>query len=112
MVGWFIVHPRKAFDPPVDRDFGLLFQNFFIDAEPDRRRFVAMDWNWHTINGRSGPYATPLVVKHGERVRVRIMDFSPDAASSDPSARPHVLGHGARGRADARSRPGCRAIPS
>ena len=36
-----------------------------------------MDWNWHTINGRSGPFTTPLVCKHGERVRVRIMDFSP-----------------------------------
>jgi hypothetical protein len=36
-----------------------------------------MDWNWHTINGRSGPWATPLVVKHGERVRIRIMNFSP-----------------------------------
>ena len=36
-----------------------------------------MDWNWHTINGRSGPYSTPMVVKHGERVRVRLLDFSP-----------------------------------
>jgi hypothetical protein len=36
-----------------------------------------MDWNWHTINGRSGPHTTPLVVKHGERVRIRIMNFSP-----------------------------------
>ena len=36
-----------------------------------------MDWNWHTINGRSGPYTTPLVVKHGERVRIRLMNFAP-----------------------------------
>lgn len=76
MVGWIIVHPKKAWSPPVDRDFGLIFQNFFIDATrtvPDSWR---MDWNWHTINGRSGPYTTPLVVKHGERVRIRIMNFS------------------------------------
>jgi len=36
-----------------------------------------MEWNWHTINGRSGPCTTPMVVRHGERVRIRIMDFSP-----------------------------------
>ncbi len=77
MVGWFIVHPRKVFDPPVDRDFGLLFQNFHINANQTVSNSWAMDWNWHTINGRSGPFTTPLVVKHGERVRVRIMDFSP-----------------------------------
>ncbi len=77
MVGWFIVHPRKVFDPPVDRDFGLLFQNFHIDPNQSISDSWKMDWNWHTINGRSGPLTTPLVVKHGERVRIRILNFSP-----------------------------------
>jgi len=77
MVGWFIVHPKKVFDPPVDRDFGLIFQNFHIMPNQTISDSWAMDWNWHTINGRSGPFTTPLVVKHGERVRVRILDFSP-----------------------------------
>ncbi|WP_315853009.1 multicopper oxidase domain-containing protein [Candidatus Laterigemmans baculatus] len=31
MVGFFIIHPAVAHDPPVDRDFLLLFQNFRID---------------------------------------------------------------------------------
>ncbi|MAT14384.1 MAG: copper oxidase [Planctomyces sp.] len=77
MVGWFIVHPRKVFDPPVDRDFGLLFQNFNIPPTHTVSNSWAMDWNWHTINGRSGPFTTPLVAKHGERVRIRLLDFSP-----------------------------------
>lgn len=77
MVGWFIVHPKKVFDPPVDRDFGLLFQNFHIKPNQTVSNSWSMDWNWHTINGRSGPYTTPVVVKHGERVRIRLMDFSP-----------------------------------
>ncbi len=77
MVGWFIVHPKKVFDPPVDRDFGLLFQNFHIKANQTISNSWSMDWNWHTINGRSGPFTTPLVVKHGERVRIRLLDFSP-----------------------------------
>jgi FtsP/CotA-like multicopper oxidase with cupredoxin domain len=77
MVGGFVIHPKVAFDPPVDRDFYLIFQNFHIDPNQSIPDSMAMDWNWHTINGRSGPFTTPLVVKHGERVRVRIMDFSP-----------------------------------
>ncbi|KAA0131571.1 copper oxidase [Gimesia chilikensis] len=77
MVGWFIVHPQKVWDPPVDRDFGVIFQNFRIDPMQTVVNSWSMDWNWHTINGRSGPYATPLVCKHGERVRVRLLDFSP-----------------------------------
>jgi len=77
MVGLFIVHPQIAYDPPVDRDFALIFQNFFIPPNADTADSMAMDWNWHTINGRSGPYTTPMVCKHGERVRMRLLDFSP-----------------------------------
>ena len=76
-VGWFIIHPKKVWDPPVDRDFGLIFQNFRIDPMTTVVDSWGMDFNWHTINGRSGPYTTPLVCKHGERVRIRVMDFSP-----------------------------------
>ncbi len=77
MVGLFIVHPQIAYDPPVDRDFALIFQNFFIPPNAETADSMAMDWNWHTINGRSGPYTTPMVCKHGERVRVRLVSFSP-----------------------------------
>ncbi len=77
MVGLFIIHPRIAYDPPVDRDFALVFQNFLIPPNATTADSMAMDWNWHTINGRSGPYTTPMVCKHGERVRVRLVNFSP-----------------------------------
>lgn len=77
MVGFFIIHPRIAYDPPVDRDFGLIFQNFFIPPNAMTPDSMAIDWNWHTINGRSGPYTTPLVCRHGERIRIRLLDFSP-----------------------------------
>lgn len=77
MVGYFIIHPARAFDPPVDRDIGLIFQNYFIPPNQTVPNTMAMEWNWHTINGRSGPYSTPIVVRHGDRVRLRILDFSP-----------------------------------
>ena len=75
--GFFIVHPRKVFDPPVDRDFGLIFQNFHIKPTQTISDSWAMDWSWHTINGKSGPFTTPLVCKHGERVRIRLLNFAP-----------------------------------
>ena len=78
MVGWLIIHPKVAYDPVCDRDFGLIFQNFAIlpnQTIPDSR---SMEWNWHTINGRSAPYTTPMLIKHGERVRVRLLNFSPE----------------------------------
>ena len=77
MVGFFIIHPKIAYDPPVDRDFVLVFQNFHIPPNGNIPDSWSMDWNWQTINGRSGPFTTPLVCKHGERVRIRIMDFAP-----------------------------------
>ena len=77
MVGPIVVHPTKAFAPTVDRDFLLLFQNFFIKPNQTISDSWKMDWNWHTINGRSGPFTTPCVAKHGERVRVRLINFSP-----------------------------------
>lgn len=77
MAGLFIVHPRIAYDPPVDRDFALVLQNFFILPNSTTADSMAMDWNWHTINGRSGPHTTPMVCKHGERVRMRLVNFSP-----------------------------------
>lgn len=77
MVGFFIIHPRVAYEPTVDRDFGLIFQNFFIAPNQSIADSMKMDWNWHTINGRSGPFTTPLVCRHGERVRVRLLNFSP-----------------------------------
>ena len=77
MAGFFIIHPAATWEPRVDRDFGVLFQNFQIAPNTTVPNAMAMDWNWQTVNGRSGPFTTPMVVKHGERVRIRILDFSP-----------------------------------
>lgn len=77
MVGFFLVHPKIGYEPTVDRDFALCFQNFFIPPNSTIPDTLQMDWNWHTINGRSGPYTTPLVCKHGERLRIRLLNFSP-----------------------------------
>src|SRR2546430_1488060 len=38
---------------------------------------TSMEFNWFTLNGRSAPYITPLVVRLGSRVRIRLVNMSP-----------------------------------
>jgi len=78
MVGLFIIHPRSAYQPVVDQDFALITQEFVIQPATDTPATIRMDFNWFTFNGRSGPYVTPLVVRLGHRVRIRILNFSTD----------------------------------
>src|SRR5581483_7525686 len=37
---------------------------------------MSMEFNLFTLNGRAAPYITPLVVRQGDRVRVRFFNFS------------------------------------
>ncbi len=76
MVGLFIVHPAKTHEPAVDRDFVLIAQGFQLRANSTVPDTLAMEWNFLTFNGRSGPLTTPLLCKLGERVRIRFLDFS------------------------------------
>jgi FtsP/CotA-like multicopper oxidase with cupredoxin domain len=76
MVGLFIIHPRSAYQPVVDQDFALISQEFRILSASDTPATALMDFNWLTFNGRCGPYVTPLVVRLGHRVRIRILNFS------------------------------------
>ncbi|MFO0849933.1 MAG: copper oxidase [Gemmataceae bacterium] len=75
--GLFVIHPKAAYDPAVDRDFGLVFHEWAVLPQSDIPNSLAQDFNFMTVNGRSGPYTTPLVCKLGERVRVRLMNLSP-----------------------------------
>jgi hypothetical protein len=76
MVGLFIIHPKKPFTPVVDQDFALVTQEFAIRSASSTPDTTSMDFNFLTFNGRCGPYCTPLVVRLGNRVRIRIVNFS------------------------------------
>ena len=76
MVIPLIIHPREAYQPVVDRDFVMVAQQFNMLPNASIPNSTAMDWNFLTLNGRSGPYTTPLVCKLGERVRIRFINFS------------------------------------
>jgi hypothetical protein len=37
-----------------------------------------MEFNWLTFNGKAGPASTPLIIKQGERVRIRLINLGMD----------------------------------
>ena len=76
LVGLFIVHPKAAWDPPVDRDFALILQEWAILPGASVTNTMSMEFNIFTTNGRAAPYVTPMVVRQGDRVRIRLVNFS------------------------------------
>ncbi len=76
MVIPLVIHPRVSHNPVVDKDFVLVTQQFSVLPNATVPNTGAMDWNFLTINGRSGPYTTPLICRLGERVRLRFINFS------------------------------------
>ena len=78
LIGLFIIHPRTAHTPRVDRDFGLVLQEWAILPNNTIPNSLAMEFNWLTINGKAGPDTTPMLVRLGERVRIRIVNLGMD----------------------------------
>jgi len=78
MVGFFIVHPKTPYAPHVDRDFGVVMQEWAILPNNTVPNTLAMEFNWLTFNGRSGPDCTPMLVRQGERVRIRLLNLGMD----------------------------------
>ncbi|MCK9914096.1 copper oxidase [Microbacteriaceae bacterium K1510] len=73
MMGFFVVHPRDVKERPVDRDFVFLMASYDIDPGTSLPKVMTMtDFNLWTWNSRVFPGIDPLVVRQGDRVRVRI----------------------------------------
>jgi FtsP/CotA-like multicopper oxidase with cupredoxin domain len=78
MTGLFVIHPRKRPEPRIDRDFAVLLHEWRIDPGTSRPNPNEMtDFNILTMNAKVFPATAPLVVRTGERVRVRIGNLSP-----------------------------------
>ena len=78
MIGAFIMHPKQGYTPAVDRDFVLILQEYAVLPNNSVPNSMNMEFNWLTLNGKSGPATTPLVVKRNERVRVRFINLGMD----------------------------------
>ncbi|WP_306115013.1 MULTISPECIES: multicopper oxidase family protein [unclassified Roseovarius] len=73
MMGMFIVHPKDPTFMPVDRDFLIMLNAFDIVPGTYVPRVMTMtDFNLWTWNSRIFPDIDPLVVRQGDRVRVRV----------------------------------------
>ncbi len=79
----------------IHRDYFIMLQEFKIkdlkhgeikegtfDIDP-----IAMDFNFFTMNGRCFPFTTPLEVKYGEIMRIRLGNIMHDAHPI------HIHGH-------------------
>ena len=72
MMGSFIVHPRDPKFMRVDRDFVFVMNNYDIDPGSYVPKVMTMlDFNLWTWNSRVFPGIDHLVVRKGDRVRVR-----------------------------------------
>src|ERR1019366_1294163 len=78
MLGGFIIHPKMPYTPPVDKDYLIALQEYAVLPNSTIPNSMKMEFNWLTFNGKAGPAATPLIVRQGERVRIRIINLGMD----------------------------------
>ncbi len=78
MLGAFIMHPRQPYRQHCDKDFVLLFQEYSVLPNNTVPNVMNMEFNWLVVNGKAGPAATPLIVRQGERVRLRMVNLGMD----------------------------------
>jgi FtsP/CotA-like multicopper oxidase with cupredoxin domain len=77
MQGMFIIHPRDREDPPIDRDFAIMLNEWAVEPGTRKPNVNEMtDFNVLTMNSKAFPGTAPLVAKLGDRVRVRFGNMS------------------------------------
>ncbi|MCR4320131.1 MAG: copper oxidase [Candidatus Brocadiaceae bacterium] len=80
MEGFFIIHPKETEQPRIDRDFCIFLQEWFVEpgtSTPNPN--IMTDFNLFTFNSRVFPGTAPLVVRLGDRVRIRVANLSMDS---------------------------------
>ena len=78
MIGLFVIHPRVPHLPRVDKDYGIILQGWALLPNNDVPNTLAMEFNWLTMNGKAAPATTPLIIRKGERVRIRLVNLGMD----------------------------------
>jgi FtsP/CotA-like multicopper oxidase with cupredoxin domain len=78
MMGFFVIHPKRE-PRPIDRDFALFLGEWAVPPGTYAPNPMVMtDFNLFTFNSRVYPGTAPLVVKRGDRVRIRFANLSMD----------------------------------
>jgi hypothetical protein len=76
LMGFFIIHPRAGESPLIDRDFAIFLHEMRIPIgarSPDPTEML--DFNLFTFNNALYPTLETLVVKTGQRVRIRLANI-------------------------------------
>jgi hypothetical protein len=77
MTGLMVFHPRRP-KKVFDRDFAILLHEWRVDVGSSRPNpNEMMEFNMLTMNAKAFPGTEPMVVKQGDRVRIRIGNLSP-----------------------------------
>jgi FtsP/CotA-like multicopper oxidase with cupredoxin domain len=88
MMGFWVTHPKNPAEHAVDRDFVFLLNAYDIDPGSYTPKVNTMlDFNLWTFNSRVFPGIDPMVVRLGDRVRIRAGNLS---MTNHPL---HVHGH-------------------
>ncbi|QLH35702.1 MAG: copper oxidase [Parachlamydiaceae bacterium] len=78
LMGLFIIHPKNPIEEEkVDRDFAIMLHEWAIPigaATPNP--MVMLDFNYFTFNSTVWPGTEPLIVKKGQKVRIRFANLS------------------------------------
>jgi hypothetical protein len=78
MLGGFIMHPSEPYRPHCDKDFLIHLQEYAVLPSNTVPNTMNMEFNWLLLNGRAAPANTPLIVKLGDRVRIRFVNLGMD----------------------------------
>lgn len=78
MMGFFIIHPKNPTEEAkVDRDFAIMLYEWAIPIGASTPNpLVMLDFNYFTFNSKVWPGIEPLVVKKGQKVRIRLANLS------------------------------------
>ena len=78
MLGAFVMHPKVPYRPHCDKDFVIHLQEYAVLANATTPNTMMMEFNWLLLNGKAGPASTPLIIRQGDRVRVRFVNLGMD----------------------------------
>ena len=78
MLGGFVMHPKQAYTPHCDKDFLINLQEYAVLPNNTVPNTMNMEYNWLLLNGKAGPATTPLIVRLGDRIRVRFVNLGMD----------------------------------
>lgn len=87
MLGAVIMHPKVPYRPHCEKDYVIHLQEFALLANQTIPDTMKMEYNWLLLNGKASPATTPLIVKQGERIRIRFVNMGMDHHPM------HVHGH-------------------